>query len=237
MKMPRTELVAMFDENRNRSDPWDRRTSQYTVADIDGDGLLQAAVREAVINAFCHRSYASGLAVQVDIFPDKVEVFSPGHFPSDTTPEERVRAERPYSKSPNKLIAETLYRSRDIESYGTGIPRIRDLCASAGVSFEYLVMAQGTVLRFHRPDWARSEAATNGPENNGLSTALPAHGEEVIEYLRAHGKSGSAEMSKEIGVSESQTRRILSKIVESGAIVRIGRSVSAQYDLPGQAKH
>lgn len=34
--------------------------------------LPQAAVREAVINAFCHRSYASDLAVQVDIFPDKV---------------------------------------------------------------------------------------------------------------------------------------------------------------------
>jgi predicted HTH transcriptional regulator len=38
-------------------------------------------VREAIVNAVAHRDYASGAAVQVLVFSDRVEVWNPGTLP------------------------------------------------------------------------------------------------------------------------------------------------------------
>ncbi|MCX7048353.1 MAG: putative DNA binding domain-containing protein, partial [Candidatus Sumerlaeota bacterium] len=41
------------------------------------------AVREAVINALCHRNYAEVGTIQIRIFDDRLEVWNPGHLPHD----------------------------------------------------------------------------------------------------------------------------------------------------------
>ncbi len=98
----------------------------------------------------------------MDIFGDKIEIFSPGWFPSGVTPEQLLRDDAiPYSKNSDKLIAQTLCRSRDIESYGTGPHRIKDLCAGAGIAFEYATGMQGTVIRFMHPNWFEDSQDTN----------------------------------------------------------------------------
>ena len=90
------------------------------------------AVREALLNAFCHRDYLVSSNVQVDILKDRVEIFSPGCLPVDMDLEKHLSQEEIYSRSRNKLLATTLYRSGDIESYGSGLPRIRRLCEGGG---------------------------------------------------------------------------------------------------------
>ena len=41
------------------------------------------AIREALLDAFCHRNYEDLGAVQIDIFWDSVDIYSPGTFPAD----------------------------------------------------------------------------------------------------------------------------------------------------------
>ena len=59
------------------------------------------------------------------------------------------------------MIAQTMYRSGDIEAYGTGIPRMRDLCDEAGVRIEYVRAPEGTELVFHRSDAFADNVADN----------------------------------------------------------------------------
>ena len=128
------------------------------------------AVHEALMNAYTHRDWTSGSCVQVDIFYDAVEIFSPGWFIEGQDPKAHLSGANTSSDTRNRLIARTLYRSKDIESYGTGIPNIRDLCAAAGVRIEYRKMANGTTLVFHRND-AFAGAGPTGAPSRGAKTA------------------------------------------------------------------
>ena len=86
-----------------------------------------------LFNAFCHRRYEDVAAVQVDIFWDAVDICSPGPFPSAAGPGDYLSRQVSAPEPCNQLIAQTLYRSGDIETYGTGLQRIkRYLLASDG---------------------------------------------------------------------------------------------------------
>ncbi len=81
------------------------------------------AVREALINSFCHKEYGTGQNNEVSIYKDRVEIYNPGTFPAGYEPEDFISGrERPIRRNP--LIAQTLYYSKNVESFGTGLKRM-----------------------------------------------------------------------------------------------------------------
>ena len=77
---------------------------------------------------------------------------SPRAAESGSRPERHLAGLDLESASRNPLIARTLFRSKEIESYGTGMPRIKKLCDDAGIRVEYRQTHDGTVAIFHRND-------------------------------------------------------------------------------------
>ena len=64
-------------------------------------------LREAVVNAICHRDYADTANVQIQIFDDRLEVWNPGDLPEGMTVED---LRRPHESKPrNKLIANAFF--------------------------------------------------------------------------------------------------------------------------------
>ena len=114
--------------------------------------IPQEAVKEAVFNAYCHMDWTRWDCVLIDIFYDTVEILSPGWFIPGQDPVEHLAGRSKSSKTRNPLIAQTLYRSKDIEHYATGLPRIKELCDAAGIRVEYRHVPDGTLLVFHRRD-------------------------------------------------------------------------------------
>jgi len=135
---------------------------------IDGSSLHReerpemprSAIREALFNAFCHRRYEDEAAIQVDIFWNAVDIYSPGLFPSGLTPEDYLSGEVTASKPRNQLIATTLYKSGDIETYGTGLQRIKSACDEQGVPVEVFQRGGSVHVRFTRSEGI---AAANSP--------------------------------------------------------------------------
>jgi ATP-dependent DNA helicase RecG len=83
--------------------------------------LPEVALREAVINAVCHRDYfEQGAQVMVEIFDDRVEIHNPGGLPKGLP--EKDFGKRSVCRNPN--IAALLLRCDYIEKMGTGIERI-----------------------------------------------------------------------------------------------------------------
>lgn len=79
------------------------------------------ALREAVINAFCHRDYFDKHSrILIEIFSNRIEISNPGGLPSGLSRKDFGTR----SVARNPLIASMLQRARFIERLGTGIRRM-----------------------------------------------------------------------------------------------------------------
>ncbi len=92
--------------------------------------LPMAALREAILNAVVHKDYASPVAIQISVYPDKLMIWNPGQIPEAWTLEKLMgkHASHPY----NPDIANAFFRAGLIESWGRGIERITEACAQDG---------------------------------------------------------------------------------------------------------
>jgi len=89
------------------------------------------ALREALVNAFCHRDYTIiGGAVSLAIYDDRMEIWSDGALPFGLKPEDLKREHS--SRPRNPLIANVFYLRGFIERWGRGTQRIVELCVKAG---------------------------------------------------------------------------------------------------------
>ena len=106
------------------------------------------ALREALVNALCHRDYSlPGGAVSVAIFDDRLEIWSDGTLPFGLTVEDLKRDHPPRPRNP--LIAEVFFRRGLVERWGRGTQRIVELCNRAGHPEPEFVEQAGTVgVRF-----------------------------------------------------------------------------------------
>ena len=84
----------------------------------------ERVVREAVLNAVSHRDYRHGGSVFVRQYPHRIEIVSPGGFPSGITPENILRQQNPR----NRRIAEVLAKCGLVERAGQGFDLIFREC-------------------------------------------------------------------------------------------------------------
>jgi ATP-dependent DNA helicase RecG len=118
------------------------------------------AIREALLNSFCHKDYSTGQSNEVAIYKDRIEIYNPGAFPEGFEPQDFIeRPERPIRRNPK--IARILYYSKDIESFGTGLKRIADACETAGVSYEFKKLKSGFVVCFYRAEKSTDKVRKN----------------------------------------------------------------------------
>ena len=90
------------------------------------------ALREALINSLCHRQWEKyNLTNSIAIYDDRIEIANPGVFPPQITPES---IKEPHESYPYNLkIAEVLYKSTFLESWGSGAKRIMEVCRAQNV--------------------------------------------------------------------------------------------------------
>ncbi len=80
-----------------------------------------SAVREAVVNAVAHRDYSIAVTdIELGIYPDRLEVISPGRLPNTATVE---KLRLGYRAARNGALRDLLGDYGYIEALGLGIPR------------------------------------------------------------------------------------------------------------------
>jgi ATP-dependent DNA helicase RecG len=89
------------------------------------------AIREALLNALCHRDYSiNDSSVYLAIYDDRMELYSHGGLLPGVTIE---KIKKGFSKPRNRLIADVLHKCGYIETWGRGIQNIIELCEDADV--------------------------------------------------------------------------------------------------------
>ncbi|PLB19108.1 MAG: putative transcriptional regulator with HTH domain [Flavobacteriaceae bacterium FS1-H7996/R] len=108
--------------------------------DIEGTGsqprkelweIPVTAIKEAIINALAHKDYSGGVPIQISVYKDKIIIWNEGQLPENWTVKNLLEkhASRPY----NPDIANALFRSGYIESWGRGTIKIIRECKQAGI--------------------------------------------------------------------------------------------------------
>ena len=137
------------------------------------------ALREALTNALCHRQLEKyNLTPSIAVYDDRVEIENPGRLPFDLTPETIKSAHASYPYNP--LIAEVLFKSSFLESWGSGVGRMVDACRAQGVPEPEYEVAGGFVrIVFRRPEGAgvvngdvNGDDRVNDSRNDSLSDSV-----------------------------------------------------------------
>jgi ATP-dependent DNA helicase RecG len=113
--------------------------TKYIKAPISYEGINRVetyeypkdAVREALLNAIAHKDYSGGVPIQISVYTDKIIIWNEGQLPENWTVKNLLEkhASRPY----NPDIANALFRSGYIESWGRGTLKIIRECKQAGI--------------------------------------------------------------------------------------------------------
>ncbi len=119
-----------------------RRESRYEIP--------YRAIREAIANAVAHRDYRISSTVDVAIFDDRIEIWSPGELPQGMTLE---KLHQPHTSIlRNGTVAEMLYLVRYIEKWGTGIQNMKDWMVEYNLPEpQVTVSGQEYILTLKRP--------------------------------------------------------------------------------------
>lgn len=189
------------------------------------------AIREAVANALCHRDYTTGTSVEVNVFMDTVQIVSPGLFPEDDSPEKHLEGTASEFGLRNPTIARALFRAGVIEQYGTGIPRIREACEAAGVSFHFEQTVNSTVIVFDRPG-SQAEAAIaaggiTAPAVHNSFDELNEAEKIAMQIARDSGRVTRKALIEQAGVGRTKAAKTLKHLSEMGALTWVGK---AKYD-------
>ncbi len=206
-----------------------------------------AAIREALLNAYAHRVWHRSGYVQVDVYYDAVDIISPGWFVDGQDPEEHLAGRSTSSDTRNKLIAQTLFRSGDIESSGMGMRKIRELCDEAGVRVTYEHVSFGTKLTFHRND---PFAVHDAPESSGkvrdnsqefgkssgkvrerFAFDLSESEKPVVQLMYEQGAITTPEVMALLDITDRGAQLLLRRLIEKGVAERVGAGRSTRYRL------
>lgn len=182
----------------------------------------QFAVREALVNAICHRDYRlRGRRIEVRMFSDRLEVISPGGLPGFITVE-NIKDEH-FSRNPR--VVNGLFQWGYIEELGLGIDRMMEVMEQAGHSppkfdarpYSFAVTLHNERKKPKPPEWTRNT-------NHRQARAL--------QYIRENGSITNREYRTLIqGVSAETLRLDLADMVEKGILIKVGSKKGTYYIL------
>ncbi len=182
----------------------------------------QFAVREAIVNAICHRDYRlRGRRIEIRMYSDRLEVISPGGLPGFITVENIV--DEHFSRNPR--IVNGLFQWGYIEELGLGIDRMMEEMEQAGHMpptfdarpYSFAVTLFNSREKQVMPDWVRNT-------NHRQSRAL--------QYIRDHGSITNREYRSLCqGVSAETLRLDLADMVERGILLKVGSKKGTYYIL------
>jgi ATP-dependent DNA helicase RecG len=177
------------------------------------------AVREAMVNAICHRDYTiTGQRIEIRLFDGRMEIMSPGGLPGHITLENIL--EEHYSRNPR--LVRGLYYWGYIEELGQGVDIIYE-----------------AMRRDHHPvpefkDTGRSFTVTL---HSTIDRIEADYGQDLnlrqllaMKFLTEHGKINSSQYQQLCPDVTPETLRLdLRDLVERGFLLKIGDKRGTYY--------
>lgn len=201
--------------------------TKYIKAEISYEGINRVetyeypkdAIREALLNAIAHKDYAGGVPIQISVYNDKIIIWNEGQLPENWTVQNLLQkhASRPY----NPDIANTLFRSGYVESWGRGTIKIIKECKQAGISSPLFRYNSSDISVEFRKDVYNEEYLSTLELNERQLNALI--------YFKPKREITTLDYVKKYNVNQRTARRDLIELVDKEILIKHGDKKTTKY--------
>lgn len=172
------------------------------------------AFREALANAIIHRHWDINSHINIAMFPDKIEITSPGGLPSGIS--EFDYLENNVSILRNPILANIFFRLGYIEMFGTGIKRIKSAYSQYKVKPQFFVSE--TSIKIILP----------------VTNVLPKVTKDesiIMEILGSGYVLSSSEIVERTPFNKSKVIRLINHLCENGYVYKVGTGRGTRYRI------
>lgn len=143
-----------------------------------------------------HKAYATGVPIQISIYPDHIVFWNPGELPEQLSIEKLLQKHPSYPYNPD--IANALFRSGDIEMWGRGYRKIVKSVLEQKLLPPQIEYVNGLMLTYY------SDAHTQLKMESVDEKVA-----QIIEYVIARESINNTEVQKLLSVSKPTATRLL----------------------------
>ena len=191
---------------------------------------MQGQERVHHVNALAHRDYlVNGSEVHIDIYDDRMEIYSPGGMPDGSLIQERDPLSVPSTRR-NPVLADVFNRLGYMERKGSGFEKI-----ISGYEFQ-VNYSEEKKPSFRSDRYQFTVIMPNlnyGVENIGISDVNSDVNlwSQIKEAINENPKVTQRELVGKLGVSFRQIQQNMAEMVSTGEILRIGSNRSGHWEV------
>ena len=188
----------------------------------------EAALREALLNALCHKDYSAGVPIQISVYEDRLYIANCGKLPENWTLENLMskHASKPF----NPNIAHTFYLAGFIESWGRGIEKICAACKEDGVPQpKYTIHPGDIMIEFTAPE--DRIVRTGARVTEKVTEKVTENEAKVLSLLAEDPAYTSTILAEKLGISRKTVSNRLKALKEKGVIHRVGSDTKGYWEI------
>ena len=197
---------------------------------IEMPEYVERSYHEALVNALAHRDYlVNGSEVHIDIYDDRMEIYSPGGMPDGSLIQERDPLSVPSTRR-NPVLADVFNRLGYMERKGSGFEKI-----ISGYEFQ-VNYSEEKKPSFRSDRYQFTVIMPNlnyGVENIDISDVNNDVNlwSQIKEAIKENPKVTQRELVGKLGVSFRQIQQNMTTMVNAGEISRIGSNRSGYWEV------
>ena len=200
----------------------------------------ERAVQEALVNALIHRDYSViGSEVHVDIYDDRLEIYSPGGM-YDGTFVQDLNPLNVSSTRRNPIIADVFARMDLMERRGSGLRKIIEAYESEEnykkelkPEFKSTESSFTTILK--NPNYAPHSVTQNVTQNVTQSVGQKLkpsdRREKILEIIKNNPKITANDLSKQFNVTDRTIKRDLKVLTDKKIIKYVGSAKDGHWEF------
>ena len=191
---------------------------------------VERSYHEALVNAIAHRDYlVNGSEVHIDIYDDRMEIYSPGGMPDGSVIQDRDPTTVPSTRR-NPVIADVFNRLGYMERKGSGFAKILD-------NYAFQINYTEEKKPYFRSDRYQFTVIMPNLNYNGAQDGTQDGTQDVtqddvytliLEMIKRNNKISAKQLAEKLGISIRTVRR---KIKEMDNIEYIGHGYSGYWKI------
>lgn len=210
---------------------------------------VERSYHEALVNALAHRDYlVNGSEVHIDIYDDRMEIYSPGGMPDGSLIQDRDPLMVPSTRR-NPVLADIFNRLGYMERKGSGFRKIisgyefqinynekkkpsfrsdRYQFTVVMPNLNYGVTNQETKLISDKDGANVAKDDANGIKNVAKTEDTK---NQICEIMKDNSKITQKELADRLGVSKRTVQRMIESLVWEDKVIRVGSKRSGHWEV------